>query len=73
VLLARVWTPRAHRQVVTEHGHCAGYSCAMHPALAGHGPTWFDGLSERIDLKLVNCLEFEFESGAVAMRYEPSR
>lgn len=37
--------------------------------LAGHGPTLFAGLSERIDLKLVSRLEF----GSVAMRYEPRR
>jgi len=37
----------------------------------GHGPTLFAGLSRRLDLKLVNRLEFG--SGAVAMRYEPRR
>ena len=40
-----------------------------HPRLAGHGPTLFEGLSKRIDLKLVNRLEFI----SVAMRYEPRR
>ena len=43
----------------------------VHPRLAGHGPTLFAGLSKHVDLRLVNRLEFG--SGAVAMRYEPSR
>ena len=41
----------------------------VQPRLAGHRPTLFAGLSNRIDLKLVSRLEFG--SGAVAMRYEP--
>jgi dihydrofolate reductase len=47
------------------------YEFVVHPRLAGHGPTLFEGLSKHIDLKLVSRLEFG--SGAVAMRYEPSR
>lgn len=47
------------------------YEIIVHPRLAGHGPTLFAGLSRTIDLKLVDRLEFG--SGAVAMRYEPSR
>jgi hypothetical protein len=43
----------------------------VQPTLAGHGPTLFAGLSNRIDLKLVS--RREFGSGAVAMRYEPRR
>jgi hypothetical protein len=43
----------------------------VQPRLAGHGPTLFAGLSQRVDLKLVSRLEFG--SGAVAMRYEPRR
>jgi hypothetical protein len=39
--------------------------------LAGHGPTLFAGLSKGIDLRVVSRVEFS--SGAVAMRYEPSR
>jgi hypothetical protein len=38
---------------------------------SGHGPTLFAGLSKHVDLKLVSQLEFD--SGAVAMRYEPRR
>jgi len=45
------------------------YEFIVHPRLAGHEPTLFDGLSNPIDLKLVSRLEFG--SGAVAMRYEP--
>jgi dihydrofolate reductase len=41
------------------------------PVVAGHGPTLFAGLSERLDLKLV--ARQEFRSGAVALRYEPTR
>jgi dihydrofolate reductase len=47
------------------------YELIMHPRLAGHGPTLFAGLSEYVDLKLVSRLEFD--SGAVAMKYEPRR
>jgi len=47
------------------------YEFIIHPRLAGHGPTLFAGLSKPLDLKLVSRLEFE--SGAVAMRYEPRR
>jgi hypothetical protein len=43
----------------------------VQPRLVGHGPTLFAGLSKHVDLKLVGRLEFG--SGAVAMRYEPSR
>ena len=47
------------------------YEFVVQPALVGHGPTLFAGLSRRVDLKLVNRLEFG--SGAVAMHYEPRR
>ena len=47
------------------------YEFVVQPRLAGHGPTLFAGLSKRIDFKLVSRLEFD--SGAVAMRYEPRR
>ena len=45
------------------------YEFVVHPAIAGHGPTLLAGLSKRVDLKLVSRMEFE--SGAVAMVYEP--
>jgi dihydrofolate reductase len=47
------------------------YEFVVQPRLAGHGPTLFAGLSKYLDLKLVSRLEFD--SGAVAMRYEPRR
>jgi dihydrofolate reductase len=54
---------------LAELGLIDEYEFVVHPRLAGHGPTLFAGLSNRIDLKLVSRLEFG--SGAVAMRYEP--
>lgn len=56
---------------LTELGLIDEYEFVVHPRLAGHGPTLFAGLSQRIDLKLVSRLELG--SGAVAMRYEPRR
>jgi dihydrofolate reductase len=56
---------------LAELGLIDEYELVVHPRLAGHGPTLFAGLSKRIDLKLVNRLDFG--SGAVAMRYEPRR
>jgi dihydrofolate reductase len=56
---------------LTELGLIDEYEFVVQPGLVGHGPTLFAGLSERIDLKLVSRLEFD--SGAVAMRYEPRR
>ncbi len=47
------------------------YEFVVQPILAGHGPTLFAGLSERIELRLVG--RQEFRSGAVALRYQPSR
>jgi dihydrofolate reductase len=43
----------------------------VQPVLAGHGPTLFAGLSERLELELVE--QHELRSGAVALRYQPSR
>jgi dihydrofolate reductase len=45
------------------------YEFLVQPRLAGYGPTLFAGLSRHVDLKLVSRLEFN--SGVVAMRYEP--
>jgi dihydrofolate reductase len=56
---------------LAEQGLIDEYEFVVHPRLAGHGPTLFEGLSKRIDLRLVSRLEFG--SGAVAMRYEPRR
>jgi dihydrofolate reductase len=56
---------------LAELGLIDEYEFVVHPRLAGHGPTLFAGLSKQIDLQLVSRLEFG--SGAVAMRYVPSR
>ncbi len=45
------------------------YEFVVHPKVAGHGPALFAGLSEPLDLQLVDRLELA--SGAVAMRYVP--
>jgi dihydrofolate reductase len=47
------------------------YEFVLQPVLAGHGPTLLAGLRERIQLELVDRLEFR--SGAVALRYRPTR
>lgn len=56
---------------LAELGLIDEYEFVVQPALVGHGPTLFAGLSKRVDLKLVSRLEFG--SGAVAMRYQPRR
>ena len=56
---------------LAELGLIDEYEFVVHPRLAGHGPTLFAGLSKHIDLRLVSQLEFD--SGAVAMRFEPRR
>lgn len=45
------------------------YVFLVHPVIAGHGPTLLGGLHERIELELVDRLEFR--SGVVALRYRP--
>ena len=62
-----VTLPRA----LAELGLIDEYEFVVHPRVAGHGPTLFAGLSKRVDLRLVDRLEFG--SGAVAMRYQPRR
>ena len=47
------------------------YEFLVQPVLAGHGPTLLAGLHERIRLELVD--RHEFRSGAVALRYRPTR
>ena len=56
---------------LAELGLIDEYEFVVHPKLAGHGPTLFAGLSKYVDLKLVSRLEFD--SGAVALRYEPRK
>lgn len=47
------------------------YEFLVQPVLAGHGPTLLAGLPQRIGLELVG--RQEFRSGAVALRYRPTR
>ena len=56
---------------LAELGLIDEYEFVVQPRLAGHGPTLFAGLSQPINLRLVDRLEFK--SGAVAMRYEARR
>lgn len=56
---------------LAELGLIDEYEFVVHPRIAGHGPTLFAGLSKVVDLKLVG--RREFNSGAVALRYEPKR
>ncbi len=56
---------------LAELGLIDEYEFVVHPSVVGHGPTLFAGLSKRLDLRLVDRLEFG--SGAAAMRYEPRR
>ena len=58
-------------QALAELGLIDEYEFVVHPRVVGRGPTLFAGLSKPLDLKLVSRLEFD--SGAVAMRYEPRR
>jgi dihydrofolate reductase len=58
-------------QALAELGLIDEYEFVVHPRLVGHGPALFAGLSKPLDLRLVSRLEFD--SGAVAMRYEPKR
>ena len=55
---------------LAELGLIDEYEFVMQPRLVGHGPTLFAGLAERVDLRLVSTLEFD--SGAVAIQYEPA-
>jgi riboflavin biosynthesis pyrimidine reductase len=56
---------------LAELGLIDEYELVVHPRLVGHGPTLFAGLSKHVDLTLVSRLEYG--SGAVRMRYEPTR
>lgn len=47
------------------------YEFVVQPVLAGHGPTLLTGLRERIELELVD--HRAFRSGALALRYRPTR
>lgn len=54
---------------LAELGLIDEYEFIVHPTVAGHGPRLLEGLSKPLDLQLVG--RREFDSGPVAMRYEP--
>ncbi len=56
---------------LAEPGLSDEHEFVVQPILAGHGPTLPAGLSQRVDLRLVDRLESA--SGAVATRCEPRR
>lgn len=56
---------------LAELGLIDEYEFIVHPVIAGHGPTLFAGLRERLDLRLVD--RKPFACGAIALRYEPRR
>jgi hypothetical protein len=55
---------------LAELGLIDEYELIVHPRVAGHGPYLFSGLSEVLDLKLVD--RYELGSGAVVLRYQPT-
>ncbi len=55
---------------LAELGLIDEYEFIIHPRIAGHGPTLFDGLSKFVDLRLIG--RKEFSSGAVALTYVPA-
>ena len=58
-------------KALAEFGLIDEYQFVVHPRVVGHGPWLFEGLSNMIDLQLVDRLEYG--SGAVALRYVPKR
>ena len=56
---------------LADRGLIDEYEFLVQPVLAGHGPTLLAGLQQRIELELVH--RHEFGSGAVALRYQPTR
>lgn len=62
-----VTLPRA----LAELGLIDEYEFIVHPRVVGHGPALFAGISKPLDLRFTG--RHEFDSGAVAMRYEPRK
>ena len=56
---------------LADRGLIDEYEFLVQPVLAGHGPTLLAGLRERIQLELVD--RHELRSGAVSLRYRPTR
>lgn len=55
---------------LAELGLIDEYELVVHPRVAGHGPTLFAGLTQPLDLTLVD--REQLGSGVVAMRYLPT-
>ncbi|MES2977922.1 MAG: dihydrofolate reductase family protein [Pseudomonadota bacterium] len=53
---------------LAELGLIDDFEFVVHPRIVGHGPALFAGLTKPLDLKFVGRVEYD--SGAVAMRYE---
>ena len=58
-------------QALADMGLIDEYEFVVQPLIAGHGPTLLAGLRERIPLEPVG--RHDFQSGAVAVRYRPTR
>lgn len=56
---------------LAELGLIDEYEFIVHPRVVGRGPAIFAGLSRPLDLKLIG--RHELPSGAIAMKYVPSR
>lgn len=54
---------------LTELGLIDEYEFVVHPRIAGHGPSLFNGLSSHVELELID--RAEVGSGAVVLRYRP--
>ncbi|MEV5002902.1 dihydrofolate reductase family protein [Nocardioides sp. LML1-1-1.1] len=55
-------------QALTEQRLIDSYELLVHPHVAGHGPYLFGGLTQPLDLRLVD--RAELTSGAVVLHYE---
>jgi dihydrofolate reductase len=56
---------------LAELGLIDEYEFIVMPRIVGHGPALFAGLSEYVDLRLID--RTEFGSGSIALKYEPVR
>jgi dihydrofolate reductase len=54
---------------LAELGLIDEYELVVHPRIAGHGPYLFAGLSQYVDLELVD--RTELGSGAMVLKYVP--
>lgn len=56
---------------LAELGLIDEYEFVVHPRIVGHGPYLFADLAKPIDLRLVS--QVKLSSGAIVMRYEPTK